>query len=39
MEKEIQEYEQLRAEYDNIIVSAFNPQDFADYISDMFYGS
>lgn len=36
MENTIKEYEQLRAEYNNIIVSAFNPQDFANYINDMF---
>ncbi|MDR7694119.1 Fic family protein [Riemerella anatipestifer] len=36
MEKVIKEYEQLRAEYNRNIVEAFNPQDFENYINDMF---
>lgn len=36
MEDKIKEYEQLRAEYNKNIVEAFNPQDFEDYITDMF---
>lgn len=36
MEDMIKEYEQLRVEYNKNIVEAFNPQDFENYISDMF---
>lgn len=36
MEQTIKEYEKLRAEYNKNIVEAFNPQDFDNYISDMF---